>query len=187
MRLKDRDRTLFTESEWKLLQSSVPPHLTTLKSSALKARIKRIRTLTEKHTDQARRHHRLLKARTTKPGGRSVAASTADHKAQVLAKAACRLEQQLVRLSGHPPTMGGKRRLGDPPPFRSSGERTQSEATRRKKQRRQAAAASMRALTSRHVQKETSRPFKDTPRAAPDGLKGNVMLVKSPRWDSSYL
>lgn len=153
MRLKDRDRTLFTESEWKLLQSSTPPHLTTLKPSALKGRIKRIRTLAEKYTDQSRRHHRSLKAQTTKTGGRSLAASTAERKANVSAEAARRLEQQLVRLSGHPSTIGGKRRLGNPPASHRSGERTQSEATRRKQQRRQAAAASMRALTSRHMQK----------------------------------
>ncbi len=153
MKLKDRDRTLFTESEWKLLQSSAPPPLTTLKSSGLKERIKRIRTLAEKYADQARRPHRLLKVRTTKTGGRSLAASTAAHKAKVLAEAACRLERQLVRLSGYPPTRGGTRRLGNLPVSHSFEERTQLEAARRKKQRRQAAAASMRALTSRHVQK----------------------------------
>ncbi|MGE0468269.1 MAG: hypothetical protein AB7L09_04315 [Nitrospira sp.] len=153
MRLKDRDRTLFTEREWKLLQSSTPPHLTTLRSSALKVRIKRIRTLAEKYTDQSRRHHRSLKARTTKTDGRSLAASTAEHKANVLAEAGRRLERQLVRLSGHPSTMHSKRRLGNPPVAHSSGERTQSEENRRKQQRRQAAAESTRALTSRHVQK----------------------------------
>jgi hypothetical protein len=50
MRLKNRDRTLFTEREWKLLQSSAPPHLTTFRASALKMRIRRIRTLAEKYT-----------------------------------------------------------------------------------------------------------------------------------------
>lgn len=153
MRLKDRDRILFTESEWKLLQSSTSPYLATLKSSALTLRLKRIRTLAEKYTDQTRRHHRLLKARTTKTGGQSLAASTAAHKAHVLAEAARRLERQLVRVSDHPSTMGSTRRLDHSPVARSSGERTQLEATRRKKQRRQAAAGSMRALTSRHVQK----------------------------------
>jgi hypothetical protein len=77
------------------------PHLTTLRASALKMRIKRIRTLEEKYTDQARRHHRLLKAHTTRTGGGSLAASTAEHKVNVLAEAARQLEHQLVRLSGH--------------------------------------------------------------------------------------
>ncbi len=153
MKLKDRDSTVFTESEWKLLQSSAPPHLTTLKSFALRVRIKRIRALAEKYTDQARRHHRLLKARTTKPGGRSLAASTAEHKAKVLAQAVRRLEQQLVHLSNDASSMSGRPKFGGPPAFHGSGKRVQQEASRRKKQRRQVAAASMRALTSRHMQK----------------------------------
>lgn len=132
--LSEKDRALFSQSEWGLLQTSTPGRLKSLTKARVKLQLKRARRLAVKYRDLTRSHRRLEKKEPRYKKDDSIADRRTKRKGRLAAEASRRFEKRLLELekgsAGHRQTKGGKTAS-----VRRKGMGVQQEAVRKANQR----------------------------------------------------
>lgn len=132
--LSEKDRALFSQSEWELLQTSRPGQLKSLTKARVKLQLKRARKLAVKYRDLTRDRRRWEKKKPRYKKDDSIADRRTKRKNRLAMGASRRFEKRLVELekesAGHRQTKNGKTTS-----VKHKGIAVQQEAVRKANQR----------------------------------------------------
>ncbi len=154
--MRVQDRTLFTTTEFTMIQSSFPSEIKSLSMFRLKSQVTRARRYWDKYRGLTRQQHRAKKRDTGKGNARPFSNVRTERKAQVFAGALKRFEKRLEQLTREERRRSRLQAKSIPKSTRRPV--AQREAMRRKKQQREAAdEAALAPRITREFQKSKMR------------------------------
>jgi hypothetical protein len=164
-RLSDKDRALFTQSEWELLRASSLVRLKSLKKARVKLQLKRARKLAVKYRDLTRDRRRSAKKEPRYKKEHSIADRRAMRKSQLATEASRRFEKRLAQLE-KTPAVRTQTQKGTNASGKQQGMTVQQEAVRKAKQRLRAIGRTAPAQkTTRRFQRKRTKAIQGHIRA----------------------
>lgn len=149
--LSDKDRALFSQSEWELLRTSRQRRLKSLTKARVKLQLKRARKLAVKYRDLTRDRRRSAKKEPRYKKDDFIADRRTKRKSRLATEASKRFEDRLAELENQ---SAGQRQTkrGKPASVKRQGMEVQQEAVRKANQR-------LGAIGRQSPAQETTRQF----------------------------
>ncbi|MGE0645989.1 MAG: hypothetical protein AB7P24_20235 [Nitrospira sp.] len=163
--LGDKDRALFSKSEWELLRTSRPGPLKSLTKGRVKLQLRRARKLAAKYRDLTRDHRRSTKEEPPHKKNSSIAGRRTKRKSRLATEASRRFEKRLADLENE---SAGQRKTkkGKETSVRRQGTAVQQEAVHKANQRRGAIGLkSLAKKTKRQLQMKRTKAIQGHIRA----------------------